>query len=131
MKTQKIAYWIATGILMFMMAASGVMHLIHQPMIEGGMKSLGYPPYVSTLLGTLKLLGVVALLVPGYPRLKEWAYAGFAFDLIGAAWSHFSSGQSILPPVIVAIPYIASYALYLTRGQGWPSLSASGAKVTA
>src|ERR1022692_3195779 len=54
---------------------------------------LGYPLYFLTFLGISKLLGVVALLIPGYPRIKEWAYAGFTFDLIGAVYSSIAVGD--------------------------------------
>ena len=115
MSRQNIAYWIATGLFAFVMTGSGVMHLIHAAPIAAGMKSLGYPLYLSTLLGVAKLLGVAALLTPAPARLKEWAYAGFAFDIIGATWSHFSSGQSLLPSVIVLLLFLASYLLFIRR----------------
>ena len=53
--------------------------------------NLGYPAYFNPFIGVLKLLGVIALLVPGYPRIKEWAYAGFFFDLVGATYSQIAA----------------------------------------
>jgi hypothetical protein len=55
-----------------------------------GLALLAYPPYMLAVLGTAKILGAIALVVPKFPRLKEWAYAGFVFDLIGAIWSHLA-----------------------------------------
>jgi hypothetical protein len=117
------AYWIATGLFAIVMTYSGIAHSIHVPWIDKGMHMLGYPSYVSTLLGPLKLLGVVALLVPGYPRLKEWAYAGFGFDILGAAWSHYSSGVSLALPLSVFVPYLVSYVLYRRRSLNTGRLS--------
>jgi hypothetical protein len=77
----------------------------------------GYPAYLLTLLGGWKLLGVIALVVPGFPRLKEWAYAGFFFDLTGAAVSGIASGSArdsgtvILFPIILILIALASWAL--------------------
>ena len=79
------------------------------------MEVLGYPPYLMTLLGILKLLGVVALLAPGFARLKEWAYAGFSFDLIGAAFSFAAAGDptpaGIAPPLLILAVVAVSYVL--------------------
>ena len=79
-----------------------------------GLGSLGYPAYFVTILGTWKVLGGLAILAPRTPRLKEWAYAGIAFDLTGAAFSHISVGQpvvkAIVPLVILGVA-VASWAL--------------------
>ena len=94
------------------MAFDAYLFLTHDPKMGAGMASLGYPPYFMTILGTAKVLGITALLIPGAPRLKEWAYAGFSFTLIGAFLSHLSSGQQkeaimpLLAMVILAISYL-------------------------
>jgi hypothetical protein len=78
------------------------------------MGRLGYPEYVMTLLGAWKVLGAVALLAPGLPRLKEWAYAGAFFDLSGAVASHLLSGDApsnAIPPFVIGMLAMASWAL--------------------
>lgn len=96
-KTRKIVYWIATLWLCLGMAATGIQQLLHQPVPGSvappgteGIQRLGYPVYFLTLIGIWKLLGVVALLVPRFPVLKEWAYAGFFFLTTGALFSHLA-----------------------------------------
>jgi hypothetical protein len=76
--------------------------------------NLGYPLYLLTLLGVLKILGVVAVLAPGFGRLKEWAYAGFTFDLVGAFYSHVMVKDPIadtVPPLIILVIVLTSYFL--------------------
>jgi len=113
-KARTIGYWVATGLLGFAFAAGGLGDLSRSPEVMEGMTHLGYPAYFATILGAWKVLGAVALLVPRFPRLKEWAYAGIIFDLTGAAASHAASGDSvgkvITPLVLVAIA-AASWAL--------------------
>ena len=79
------------------------------------MKHLGYPYSILTLLSVAKILGVIAILVPGFPRLKEWAYAGFTFDLIGAIYSYLAVGDSISQavPIFVGLVFVfGSYIFY-------------------
>ena len=113
-KARTIGYWVATGLLAFAFAAGGLGDLSRSPEVMEGMTHLGYPAYFATILGAWKVLGAIALLVPRFPRLKEWAYAGIIFDLTGAAASHAASGDSvgkvITPLVLVAIA-AASWAL--------------------
>jgi hypothetical protein len=108
------AYWATTGIFCLFFCFGGVGHLFRLgPMLEG-MTHLGYPLYVMTILGVAKLCGVVVLLMPGQPLLKEWAYAGFTFDLIGATASHAFMGDAIAEtaaPVILLGIAAASYYL--------------------
>ncbi len=93
LKVKTICYWVTTALITFSMLSGGVMYLIRQPETMAGMKQLGYPVYFITILGFWKVLGGIALLVPRFPRLKEWAYAGIFFDLTGAAASHAASGD--------------------------------------
>ena len=90
------------------------MNLIRADIQKESIAALGYPEYLMTILGTAKLLGVVALLIPGVPLLKEWAYAGFTFDLLGASASHAFVGdppmEIVLPLIILSIA-VASYIL--------------------
>ncbi len=114
MNKQLIGYWLATALFCLAMTAGGMMNLIRADMQKEAMAALGYPEYLMTILGVAKILGVIALLIPGVPLLKEWAYAGFTFDLLGAAASHAFNGdafvEAIVPLVILAIA-IASYFL--------------------
>jgi len=106
-KRNKIIYWIATGWLALGMIATGMLQLLHAE-AEGalappgvfGIKHLGFPVYLLTLLGIWKLLGALALLVPKFPLLKEWAYAGFFFLMSGAVFSHTAMND----PVVELIP---------------------------
>lgn len=103
----KIIYWIATLWLALGMTATGILQLLHVE-AEGaiappgvyGIKYLGYPVYFLTLLGIWKLLGVIAVLIPKFPLVKEWAYAGFFFVMSGAIFTHIVVGD----PVTELIP---------------------------
>jgi len=90
------------------------MNLLHSDIQKESIAALGYPEYLMTILGTAKLLGVVALLIPGLPLLKEWAYAGFTFDLLGASASHAfvedPPMKTLLPLVVLGFA-IGSYLL--------------------
>ena len=91
----KIIYWIATIWLALGMLSTGVVQLFKQKADVDQITHLGYPVYLLTILGVWKILGVVAVLVPKFPRLKEWAYAGFFFAMSGAAISHIVSDDSV------------------------------------
>jgi len=113
-KFRNIGYWVATGLAALAFAFGGAMDVSRAPAVLEGMAHLGYPAYFATLLGAWKLLGAVAILVPGFPRIKEWAYAGMFFDLTGAAVSHAASGDpagNVLTPLVVLAIVGASYAL--------------------
>ena len=114
MDARKLGYWIATGLFCAVLGFSGVAHLTHLEFVAESMGALGYPEYFMTILGLAKLLGVVALLAPGRPLLKEWAYAGFAFNLLGATASHVFAGDPMghtVRPAIVLMICAASYLL--------------------
>lgn len=108
-------YWWSTAVLSVLMVLSGLGDLFRfQPFVED-LRRLGYPEYLLTILGIAKLLGVAALLYPGMPRLKEWAYAGFAFDLGGATISQLVSGSTVaqvLPPAVCGSLVALSYITY-------------------
>jgi len=96
-KRNKIIYWIATIWLALGMVATGAVQLFKAKEGQGGadmIVHLSYPVYLLTFLGICKLLGVIALLIPKFPLLKEWAYAGFFFAMSGAVFSHFASGSA-------------------------------------
>jgi uncharacterized membrane protein YphA (DoxX/SURF4 family) len=87
-----IVYWVTTALVVFELTIGGAWDILRVPQVRGLIERLGYPPYFLVILGTWKLLGAVALVIPRFPRLKEWAYAGVFFDLTGAVVSLFASG---------------------------------------
>jgi uncharacterized membrane protein YphA (DoxX/SURF4 family) len=114
MNKRLIGYWIATALFCLAMTAGGTMNLLRVEPQQEAMANLGYPMYLMTILGVAKILGVIALLAPRLPLLKEWAYAGFTFDMLGAAASHAFVGDSpaeIVTPLVVLAIAIASYWL--------------------
>jgi uncharacterized membrane protein YphA (DoxX/SURF4 family) len=110
-----IAYWVTTALVVFELGLGGVWDVLRVPQALGVIERLGYPPYFLVILGIWKLLGAVALAVPGLPRLKEWAYAGVIFDLTGAVASLVVSGfvdaGSLAYPIIMTGVAVASWAL--------------------
>jgi DoxX-like protein len=114
MRAKTAAYWTATTLLVFGMLSGGIAELLRRPENVAGMAALGYPVYFMLIIGAWKVLGSVALLVPGLPRLKEWAYAGFFFNMTGAAISHAASADAtwhISVTLGFAALVIASWAL--------------------
>jgi uncharacterized membrane protein YphA (DoxX/SURF4 family) len=118
MKAKSIAYWITTILVALPIGSGGGAQLARVPgTVNGFVHILGYPPYFVTILGFWKVLGAIAILVPRFPRLKEWAYAGIFFDLTGAAASCAAVGGygayafHVLTPLILACLTVASWAL--------------------
>jgi len=113
MKT--VLYWIATALIAFFALSGGVAELMHVP--AAGMRILGYPDYVMTILGFWKVVGTIVLLAPRLARAKEWAYAGFFIDFTGAAASHAAAadygagGFHLITTVVLALLTVASWAL--------------------
>lgn len=95
-----IGSWVTTGLVSAMMAVSGLLYLAGaKPAVEA-MTTLGYPAYFMTMLGAAKLLGAIALVAPRVPAtLREWAYAGFTFDLLAAFVSHAATGGGAQAPI--------------------------------
>ena len=111
-KRNKIIYWIATIWLALGMVSTGIVQLIKVKEEVDNILYLGYPVYLLTIIGIWKMLGVVAVLVPKFPLLKEWAYAGFFFAMSGAILSHIASGNSInkiAPPLLLLILTVISW----------------------
>jgi hypothetical protein len=114
-KTHKIIYWIATVWLALGMVSTGAVQLLKMKTGAGGVDSvthLGYPVYFLTILGVWKILGAAAVLIPKFPLLKEWAYAGFFFAMTGAIFSHIASGNSInemFPSLLLLILTLVSW----------------------
>lgn len=111
-KRNKIIYWIATGWLALGMTSTGIVQIIKMKEEVVMMEHLGYPIYFLTIIGVWKILGVVAVLVPKSPLLKEWAYAGFFFAMSGAVFSHFASGdgaKEFFGPTLLIILTVLSW----------------------
>lgn len=104
-KNNVIVYWIFNGIICGLLSVMAFMELSHDPEVVQSLNRLGYPIYILYIVGPAKLLGVLVLLVPRFPRLKEWAYAGFAILFIAGFLSHFFMGDGIdkLAPALVAL----------------------------
>lgn len=112
MKINKIVYWVSTVLFAGMMIMSSVMYLTKNPKLVEGFNLMGYPLFMLNILGTAKLLGAIALLQPKFDRLKEWAYAGFTINMIGAIWSHIALGQPFMSPVLFLVLLAVSYVFY-------------------
>ncbi|MDF2457500.1 MAG: DoxX family protein [Cytophagaceae bacterium] len=112
-KRNKIIYWIATVWLAFGMTFTGVVQFLRIPENIEMMNHLGYPVYLLTLLGIWKVLGSIAVLVPKFPLVKEWAYAGFFFVMAGAIFSHLSVGDSAVtlfgPSLLIVLTAVSWY----------------------
>ncbi len=102
-----IAYWVATVASVAGIAVTGLLDLARAPSMAQHVTALGYPAYLQDFLGLAKLLGATVILLPGLRRLKEWAYAGMTFDLVGATYSHLAhrdaAGELLLPVVLLAL----------------------------
>lgn len=109
MRRDKVIYWTATGLLAAGMVMSAFMYLTRNPQLMQSFKYAGYPEYFVTLLGIAKLLGSIALVVPVWSKLKEWAYAGFAFTFIGAIWTHVATSTPWMAPFIALVLLSVSY----------------------
>jgi len=114
MKTNKIRtfYWVSTGIFALLMLMDAIGGLMHEPTGVAIMKHLGYPEYVLTIFGVAKLLGALALLQPKFQTIKEWAFAGFAINFIGAFCSRTAVGDPIgelIPPVVMLLVMFVPY----------------------
>jgi len=111
-KAKRIAYWATTGVLVFCMTG-GVFELVGAKTTMEGIVRLGYPSYIIPALGLGKVLAILAILWPGLPRLKEWAYAGIFFNMAGAIVSHVAhhdAAWSIVVTVSIAFVTLASWA---------------------
>ena len=115
MKKTNLFYWIITGVFAAFMLMSALPDILVMPDAVKVMSHLGYPKYIIPFLGVAKSLGVVAILIPGFPRIKEWAYAGLFFDLTGAAYSGIAN-DGFKPAILFMVLPLAflflSNALY-------------------
>ena len=124
-KTLRILYWVVTMLFVLPQAWSAVQMLSEAPKMTETLTQLGYPVYFMKILGVAKLLGIAAILYGGFPVLKEWAYAGYTFDVLGAFFSHVSAGDPFIPiaivPLRVLAAQLASYFLWKRLARVQPS----------
>lgn len=113
----KLAYWITTLFFVLPVGLSGITYLLAVQANVDGINALGYPTYIVYFLGTAKLLGAIAIVSEVSRTLKEWAYAGFAFDLLGAFYSHAASGDGFRSavPLVFLVAVLSSYFLWRKR----------------
>jgi uncharacterized membrane protein YphA (DoxX/SURF4 family) len=114
LKAKSIGYWVITVMVAFFIGSGGAAELARMPGNVQGLVHLGYPVYFATIIGFWKVLGAIAILLPGFPRLKEWAYAGIFFNMTGAAatgmFSHSAAWHVIVDLVLAGLT-VASWAL--------------------
>ena len=113
-KKKLIWYWIITGILSFCIFMGGLAQALQLKQTIEGFKPLGYPTYFISLIGIWKMLGIIAILIPGFKLLKEWAYAGIFFTMTGAVISHIASNDvkaQIIAPIVLAVFTLLSWYL--------------------
>ena len=111
-KRNKIIYWITTLWLALGMVSTGIVQLIKLDKEAELFKHLGYPGYLLPILGAWKILGVVAVLLPKFPLIKEWAYAGFFFAMSGAVFSHIIVGdeaKELFGPLLLIVLTVVSW----------------------
>ena len=116
-----IAYWVSTGLFGLVMLNGAFGDLTRAEFVMNSILGLGFPAYLATILGTGKLLGAIAILYPGFYRLKEWAYAGFTFNLLGAVASHTLAGDPFvesIPPLVLWVLMAVSYTFHYLRTKG-------------
>ncbi len=125
-KKTKTLYWIFTILFALLMFGSAIPDILSQPIAVKGMhEELGYPLYFLPFIGVAKALGVIAILIPGFPKIKEWAYAGLFFDLIGAMYSIMAVGKpaSDWAPMVFPISLaVIAYILYQKKAREEKSL---------
>jgi hypothetical protein len=126
--------WTITLLMAALMLLSAVPDVLRAPGAISVFKHLGYPSYLLLFLGTAKMLGVAAVLAPGLPRIKEWAFAGLTFDVSGALYSHLSVGDppTAWMPAVLALALIGgSYVVYRRRIDDSAPSHADGTTTTA
>lgn len=111
-KRNKIIYWVATALLSFGMLGSGISQILHVKEMNELIAHVGYPSYFMYIIGVWKILGVIAILIPNFKLLKEWAYAGFFFLMTGALISHLfmgDGGKAIFGPLFQTVFVLLSW----------------------
>ena len=119
---RKVIYWVSTGLVAALGIFAAFNYLRGSPQAVQGFTHVGYPQQLRIILGIAKLLGAIALVVPGFPKLKEWAYAGFAFTWISAFVAHYlaKDGPQAYSPLVLLIFLFVSYVTRPASRQ-WPA----------
>ena len=115
---RKIAYWVSTGLVAALSVFAAYAYLSGSPEAVQGFTHVGYPQQLRVILGIAKLLGAIALIAPGFPRLKEWAYAGFTFAWISAFVAHYlakDGPKAFMPLVLLVLLFVSYVALPTSR----------------
>ncbi len=110
---RKIIFWVSTVLFGAFMLSSAIPNILQTQEWVNIFKLLGYPQYMLPFLGVAKVLGVTALVVPGFPRLKEWAYAGLFFDLVGAVYSGLAVGGFHPQMLTLLVPFALGAISYI------------------
>jgi hypothetical protein len=121
---RRVIYWVTTGLLAALSLFAAFTYLTASPQAVAGFAHVGYPPHLRVMLGIAKLLGAIVLVAPGFPKLKEWAYAGFTFAWSAACVAHYTAGDG----ATAAFPLVLLILLglsYMTRPEArrWPALA--------
>jgi hypothetical protein len=115
MKRLKLFYWIATGLMCVFMLLGATMDVLKTPDAIKFINEIGYPEYFIRFIGVMKISGIIAILIPKFPKIKEWAYAGLAFDTFGATYSHIANGDGadkFMPALLGFILVMTSYYFF-------------------
>lgn len=118
MKRDNIIFWVLTGLLVPAFGIGSIFEVLGNPKSVEVVTSLGYPAYLSPFLGVARILALIAIFTPKFPRLKEWAYAGLVFDVIGATYSQIAAGNPItytIFPIICLALIFSSYYFHHRR----------------
>ena len=113
MKTTKILYWVFTALFAAFILSSAIPNIMVSQQWVDIFAQLGYPKYLISFIGWMKLFGVIGVLVPGFPRIKEWAYAGLFFDLVGATYSALAMGGFQPPMLFMVVPFTLEALSYI------------------
>lgn len=112
MKKTNIIYWIFTGLLCIGMLFSSIPGLLGVQKAVAFITGLGFPSYMIPFLSIAKILAVIAILIPGFPRIKEWAYAGLTFDLAGATYSQAAHNVPFSGYVFMVVWFVILFLSY-------------------
>ncbi len=126
MKKTKTLYWIFTALFAAFMALTAIPDILMSKDAVKFITDLGYPKYFIPFIGVAKVLGSIAILIPGYPRIKEWAYAGLFFDLVGATYSQIAQVGFRPQMLFMLLPFLLwflSYSFYHKYYNPFPTVS--------
>jgi len=115
MKKNKTLYWILTGLFSAFMVLTAIPEIINNPDAAAFMHHLGYPQYLNPFIGIAKVLGIMTVLLPVARQLKEWAYAGLFFDLIGATYSQIATDGMMPGILFMLLPIILLFVSYYLK----------------